>query len=77
MTYDEHAARAKLDALLELPEKLAGASAAALDTALAELERFTPAESEFGPLLAHAETVLATVCSALQAMRDKAQEREP
>lgn len=76
MIHDQQAAQAKIDALLDLPATLAGASALSLAAALDELGRFHPQEAEFGNLLDAAQLALDTVCSALLALRDNALERE-
>lgn len=76
MTFDQPAAQASIDALLDMPRLLAGSPVAALDAALSHLSRLVPTEAEFGPLLTDAAMALQTVNSALLALRHAAVDRE-
>jgi hypothetical protein len=76
MTHEPQAARAKIAGLLELPQLLAGASAGALTVVLAGLYKLRATKVEYGDLCDEANTTLETVRGALEALRERAIERQ-
>lgn len=76
MTTDDTPARAKLDAILALPQEAAGMNSTQLRAILDQLGATPVMPEQFGDLLDEARTAVATVASALMSMRDHALDRE-